>query len=228
MKAGLLNMSLGVLIAVIGIVVTAGSYAAVSHSGGTYVVAWGAIAVGAWRFILGIVQVVRGAVAGQSNPSFAGLMPPIVGGDIAPPPPIAKATDAPAAVVVMGVLLIIQALVRAAFLTLLLLRVNAGLFEYTQFVIFSVTVPAILAVGGAIGGILAVQRSPISRSVCAIFCGVGLLFQLYGVFNIVNSASHGTFHMAWWVLLLVAANISVYVAGLIVFARWQPKPVGLN
>ena len=60
MRPGLANMAIGVVIAAIGIAVTAGTYAAAS-GGGHYVVAWGAIAVGAWRFLIGLFQLIRGS-----------------------------------------------------------------------------------------------------------------------------------------------------------------------
>jgi hypothetical protein len=59
MRPGLANMGIGLLIAVIGLAITIGTYSAAS-GGGRYVIAWGAIAVGAWRFLLGLYQFVRG------------------------------------------------------------------------------------------------------------------------------------------------------------------------
>jgi hypothetical protein len=58
MRPGLANMGIGLLIAVIGLAVTIGTYSAAS-GGGRYVVAWGAIAVGAWRFFVGLFQLLR-------------------------------------------------------------------------------------------------------------------------------------------------------------------------
>ena len=60
MRPAFVNMGIGLLIAVVGIAVTAGTYAAAS-GGGHYVIAWGAIAVGAWRFLVGLFQLMRGS-----------------------------------------------------------------------------------------------------------------------------------------------------------------------
>jgi hypothetical protein len=226
MKAGLINMGIGVLVAVIGAAVSLGSYAAVSHSGGTYFVAWGAVVVGAWRFILGIIQVIRGAAAGPSDASMAGLMPPPTVKDPGMSPPLANpAAAASTAVVVMGVLFIVQAVMRAVFLALQLLQARPEFFNYPQYVIFSVAVPAILFIAGAAAGILALQRAPIARVFCLVFCGLGLLLQLYGVANIIITASRvASLHLSWQTWILIAANLIIYSAGLIVFARASSPP----
>jgi hypothetical protein len=64
MKPGLVNIGIGLLLVAIGLAVTLATYAAASN-GGHYVVAWGAVAVGAWRFIVGCFQLLHGAVARQ-------------------------------------------------------------------------------------------------------------------------------------------------------------------
>jgi hypothetical protein len=51
------QMAIGAVVAIIGIVVTFGTYSAAANSsgGGSYVVAWGAIVFGGWRFIRGMM-----------------------------------------------------------------------------------------------------------------------------------------------------------------------------
>ncbi|MGO9008409.1 MAG: hypothetical protein ACLQIQ_20485 [Beijerinckiaceae bacterium] len=221
MKIGLINMGIGVLVAAIGLVVSVASYAAVSHSGGTYFVAWGAVAVGAWRFLVGLFQVFRGGFAGPGAVLETTLAPPPMAHNLAPPPYLAKPSDTlPTPVLIIGILLIIQAVVRGALLAILLLQIPAAFFNHPQFVIMSVTLPAILALAGAVAGLLALRRSPAARGVGLTFCGLGLLFQLYGVANIINAASTSpSFHLVWTAWILIPAHIIIYVAGLIVFAR---------
>lgn len=50
------NMLVGGIWLVLGIVVTAGTYAAASNGGGTYVVTWGAIVFGGIQFLKGVFQ----------------------------------------------------------------------------------------------------------------------------------------------------------------------------
>jgi hypothetical protein len=51
-NAGTRQMVVGAVIAGIGLVVTIGTFMAASD-GGTYIVAWGAVLVGGWRFVQG-------------------------------------------------------------------------------------------------------------------------------------------------------------------------------
>jgi DNA-binding beta-propeller fold protein YncE len=60
MKAGLINMGVGLLVAAIGLAITFGSYAAVSESGGHYTIASGAVVFGGFQFILGFFRFLRG------------------------------------------------------------------------------------------------------------------------------------------------------------------------
>jgi hypothetical protein len=53
---GFNNVLIGGAIFLIGIVVTVGSYSAVSHSGGSYLIAWGAILFGGIRLVKGLGQ----------------------------------------------------------------------------------------------------------------------------------------------------------------------------
>ena len=50
------NVLVGGLIFLVGLAITVASYSAVSNSGGTYVVAWGAMAVGVVRVIKGLAS----------------------------------------------------------------------------------------------------------------------------------------------------------------------------
>jgi hypothetical protein len=52
---------------------------------------------------------------------------------------------------------------------------------------------------------------------------VGLLYQLYGIFNIVAYATYR--YLPWWLFAIIAFNVIVYVAGLIVFARSEQRQV---
>jgi hypothetical protein len=219
MKTGLANMAIGVGLAAIGIVITAVTYSAASH-GGTYVVAWGAMAVGAWRFLLGVFQALRGSVGGHTAPVEASWSPssPAAGG-LAPASPIGGASgELPAPMLAIGVLLLVQAVVRSGFLVNLLLQARSDFFTYPKFLMLSVIVPAVLAVGGVIAGILALTRSEMARGFGLAFCAVGLLFQLYGALNVAMLAmNQAAFHVPWYTLVLIPGNIAVYIAGLVIF-----------
>ena len=54
--AGHRNMTIGAIVCLIGLLVTAGSFMAASSTGGGYVLAWGAIVFGAIQFIRGAAQ----------------------------------------------------------------------------------------------------------------------------------------------------------------------------
>jgi hypothetical protein len=61
MKQGFTTMAIGLLMFVVGLAISIGSYAAASH-GGQYVVTWGAVVFGAIYFFRGLFQVLRVAV----------------------------------------------------------------------------------------------------------------------------------------------------------------------
>src|SRR5712675_2021218 len=125
MRTGLANMGIGVGLAAIGIIITAVTYSAASH-GGTYVVAWGAIAVGAWRFLLGLFQILRGSVGGSSAPAETWSPSSPVAGGLAPASAIGGTAGAlPTPILVIGVLLLVQAVVRSGFLVNLLLQARS-------------------------------------------------------------------------------------------------------
>jgi len=48
----------GALWCIGGLIVTAVSYSAVKDSGGTYIVAWGAVVFGGWQFLKGLFKVI--------------------------------------------------------------------------------------------------------------------------------------------------------------------------
>jgi hypothetical protein len=56
------QMAIGAVISIIGILVTWGTYSAAANNpgGGSYVVAWGAIIFGGWRFIRGMMMLGEG------------------------------------------------------------------------------------------------------------------------------------------------------------------------
>src|ERR1700682_5596655 len=87
MRTGLANLGIGVGLAAIGIIITAVTYSAASH-GGTYVVAWGAIAVGAWRFLLGLFQILRGPFGARTAPAETWSASSPATGGLAPASPI--------------------------------------------------------------------------------------------------------------------------------------------
>jgi hypothetical protein len=218
MRTGLVNMGIGVGLAAIGIVITAVTYSAASH-GGTYVVAWGAMAVGAWRFLLGLFQILRGTVGGSAAPAETWSASSPATGGLAPAAPIGGTSgELPAPMLVIGVLLLIQAVVRSGLLVNLLLQARSAYFTYPTFLILSIIVPAVLAVGGLVAGVLVLTRSTAARGFGLAFCAVGLLFQLYGAANVVMLAmNQAAFHVPWFTLVLIPGNIIVYIAGLVVF-----------
>jgi hypothetical protein len=216
-KIGLINIGIGLLLAAIGLTVSAVSYAAVSRSGGTYFVAYGVVAIGAWRFLLGIFQLVRGALGGQ--PAFAQTTAP----------QFAYPTDALSMPVrVIAILFFVQAATRVVFLIILLSQARAAFFSYPQFLIMSIIVPVVLAVGGVVAGVLALKRFRSARGVALTFCAVGLLYQLYGLGNVIYlSSTMSSYHLVWTAWILIPANIVIYLAGLVVFARspfYQVQP----
>ncbi len=54
-SAAVQDMALGAIIAIVGLVITIGTYSA-AQGGGTYVVAWGAIIFGGIRFFRGLMR----------------------------------------------------------------------------------------------------------------------------------------------------------------------------
>ena len=182
-------------------------------------VTWGAIAIGAWRFLLGLFQVLRGAFSSQPAAGVQSAPASSASSSVGIVAPTA-ALSGPAlpSVIVVGVLLIVQAVVRLGFLINLLLRIQASYFDYMWFVIQSLVVPAILVVAGMIAAILALGRFPAARGFGLTFCALGLIYQLYGLGSIVYlMLTKPTFQVSLLTWGLIAANIVVYVAGLIVF-----------
>jgi hypothetical protein len=53
---GIINMVIGGLICIIGIGVTVGSFASLGYGGGSIIIAWGAIAAGAFQFYCGLLR----------------------------------------------------------------------------------------------------------------------------------------------------------------------------
>ena len=54
--AALKGMGVGAIWLIVGVAVTAGTYSAVSDSGGSYLVMWGPMGYGAWRILKGLFQ----------------------------------------------------------------------------------------------------------------------------------------------------------------------------
>jgi hypothetical protein len=207
----------------IGIAITALSYSAVSHSGGTYFVSWGAMAVGAWRLLLGLYQLLRGMF---SDPPVPGATMGASAFAAAPAPAssfAAMSGEPPTAMLVIGGLLIVQALVRLGFLVKLLLQVGGTYLTYPTFLFLSVIVPTALGVGGLVAGGLLMTRSATARGFGLVFCAVALLFQLYGVGNILLAQLKSTYQLPLITMILIPTHIVIYVAALIVLAR-APSP----
>ena len=76
MQRGLINVAIGLFAVAVGIAVSLGSYAAVAQKGGHYFIAWGAVVFGAWRAVVGLVQLVRGAATAQGRASVVKLLWP--------------------------------------------------------------------------------------------------------------------------------------------------------
>lgn len=66
-EAATRNIWFGGLICAVGIVVTVVSYSAAAEGGGRYVVAWGAVVFGGFRFIRGLVGLLSSASAPTSD-----------------------------------------------------------------------------------------------------------------------------------------------------------------
>jgi hypothetical protein len=62
-KIGLINLGIGLLLVAVGLTVSAAGYATVDNSV-SIVFVTGAVVIGAWRFLLGIFQLARGALSG--------------------------------------------------------------------------------------------------------------------------------------------------------------------
>ncbi len=108
LKMGLINMGVGVAIAAVGVVATVVSYSLVSGGGGTYIVTMGAFIVGGWRFLVGLVQVLRG-LSGEQAPTMQGAAASSLRtSDLRTRPATTALISAPPiAVQVVGVLLIV-------------------------------------------------------------------------------------------------------------------------
>jgi hypothetical protein len=210
-KLGLANIGIGIVVASIGIGVTVFTYIAATPNG-TYIIAWGAIAVGAWRILLGFYQLLMGSLRVQPG---------------VPVPSAAARGDMPLPMLIMGTVFIVQALVRGGFLVDLLSRVPIQLFSNPRFVILSVAMPALLAAAGIIAGILALRQALGAHRFCATYCAVGLIWSLYGLGMIVyNAATLPSFHSNWLIWTVSPVYLLVYLSGLMVFARAGMAPGG--
>jgi hypothetical protein len=128
----------------------------------------------------------------------------------------------PTSVVIVSILLILQALVRAAFLVIALLRIRDHLFilSVPQFLIVSLVLPALLAIGGLVGGILALCQSPAGRPTCLGTCALGLLLSLLSLgTSIYVAMTLPTYHFSWLPWILSPTYIAIYISGLIVFGQ---------
>ena len=64
-QTGLTNMAVGAGLCILGIAITAGTYASASsgQGGGIYLIMWGPMLFGGWRFLKGLFQVITGSAS---------------------------------------------------------------------------------------------------------------------------------------------------------------------
>jgi hypothetical protein len=115
----------------------------------------------------------------------------------------------PEPVRLVGILLVVQGLLRLALLSWPLLRF--GLAYVNIFTVMS----AVLGFAGIAAGILALQRYALARGFGLVFCAIGLLYQLYGLGQILYN--HFEFRLPWTSWVLIPAYIAIYAIGLVVF-----------
>ncbi|HEX8168165.1 MAG TPA: hypothetical protein VF601_20550 [Beijerinckiaceae bacterium] len=68
---GVRSMGIGALICVVGLLITIGTYSAVSRSGGHYVVAYGAVLAGGFQFIVGLFRFLAYSFQGPLDKALA-------------------------------------------------------------------------------------------------------------------------------------------------------------
>jgi hypothetical protein len=118
----------------------------------------------------------------------------------------------------VGILLIVQALLRLAFLAMTLLRVGLAYVNGFTFVTI------ITGIAGLVAGLLALQRYALARPFGLAFCAIGLLLQVYFVGNIIFMGYLLRVSPLNWLLTLV--HIAVYAIGLGIFTLTQYYKAG--
>ena len=127
---------------------------------------------------------------------------------------------------IIGILLIVQGIVRLGFVTNTILQAPADLLENSPvFLIVSVVMPALLASAGAGAGVLIVQLVPAARAFGLAVCGVCLLYQVYAFgTGLYFLATRPDVILAWPFWILGPSYIALYIAALIFLAQWRPDP----
>ena len=115
----------------------------------------------------------------------------------------------PEPVRLVGILLILQGLLRLAFLAMTLFRIGLAYVNVFTFV------TVIIGVAGIAAGFLTLQRYALARPFSLVFCAIGLLLQLYFLGNIIFNGY--LLHVSLLSWLLTFAHITVYVICLGVF-----------
>jgi hypothetical protein len=122
---------------------------------------------------------------------------------------------------VIAALLIVQALVRFGFLANGLSNSTA---VYLNNLLLYVTMPAIIACGSIVAGILVLRRFQSARGFGLTICALGLVYQLYGLGTVVYAMStRPSFNVPLTFWILPPAYIVLYLAGLVVLGRRTPK-----
>ncbi|HLH12324.1 MAG TPA: WD40 repeat domain-containing protein [Methylovirgula sp.] len=76
MKAGLINIGVGLLVAAAGLAISFGTYALARENGGHYYVTWGLVVVGGLQVLIGCGQFVRGLFTKEGRASLRNLFWP--------------------------------------------------------------------------------------------------------------------------------------------------------
>lgn len=114
----------------------------------------------------------------------------------------------PEAVRVVGILLVVQGLLRLAFLTMLILQ--GGIDEINIYVVAA----ALIGAGGVAAGVLALQRFAVARGFGFAYCAICLLYQVF-IFGSILYNGYSLTMTAWF---LIPAYIAIYALGIVVFA----------
>jgi hypothetical protein len=69
----------------------------------------------------------------------------------------------------------------------------------------------LLGIAGIAAGILTLQRYAVARLFGIGFCAIGLLFQLYGIINIIRSGYASRLSVATWIVIPVYVAIYVFL-----------------
>jgi hypothetical protein len=89
------------------------------------------------------------------------------------------------------------------------------------FVVFTLALSSMIEfLPPAIAGIVLVQRNPAGRIFALVVCSIALAFQLLGFAYTLGQSSTLSPGMVFWTIHIT--SIVLYLAGIIVIARWHP------